>query len=48
MQDKGAILLRESAEKGDVVGSMMDRMGDEIEGNNSGERQKWWVLVQSP
>lgn len=41
MQDKGAILLRESAEQGDTVGSMMDRMGDEMGGNNSGERQKW-------
>lgn len=48
VQDKGAILLRVSAEKRDIVGSMMDRMGDEMEGNNSGERQKWWILVQSP
>lgn len=30
----------EFTEKGDVLGDMMDRMSDEMERNNSRERQK--------
>lgn len=40
MQSKGAAWLRESAGKGDILGNRVDTMGDDMGGNNDGERQK--------